>query len=58
MDRNAAIRVDGMLIGVRGALDGVAHYMKNNFSSQEYDALVVHIGGGNGRTHRYFDLIA
>jgi hypothetical protein len=45
MDRNAAIRVDGMLIGVRGALDGVAHYMKNNFSSQEYDTLVVHIGG-------------
>jgi hypothetical protein len=45
MDKNAAIRVDGMLIGVRGALDGVAHYMKNNFNPQEYDALVIHVGG-------------
>jgi hypothetical protein len=45
MDRDAAIRADGMLSGVLGALDGVAHYMRNNFSPQEYDALIGHIGG-------------
>jgi hypothetical protein len=45
MDKNAAIRVDGMLIGVRSALDGIAHYMKNNFSPQEYNAMALHVGG-------------
>ncbi|MGA2492040.1 MAG: hypothetical protein ABSF67_03715 [Roseiarcus sp.] len=48
MDRDAALRIDGMLIGVRGNLDGIAHYMKNNLSSQEYDALIVRIGGSMG----------
>jgi len=44
MDKDVAIRIDGMLIGVRGNLDGIAHYMKNNLSSQEYDALIGYIG--------------
>ena len=48
MDKDVAIRLDGMLIGVRGNLDGIAHYMKNNLSSQEYDALIGHIGGSMG----------
>jgi hypothetical protein len=28
MERDIAIRIDGMLLGVRGNLDGIAHYMK------------------------------
>lgn len=35
MDRDVAIRIDGMLIGVSGSLNGIANYMKNNVSEQE-----------------------
>jgi hypothetical protein len=45
MDRDVALRIDGMLIGVRGNLDGIAHYMKNNLSDHEYSDLVRSIGG-------------
>ncbi len=48
MDRDVAIRLDGMLIGVCGNLDGIAHYMKNNLSPEEYGALIGHIGGSMG----------
>jgi len=48
MDRDIAIRLDGMLIGVRGNLDGIAHYMKNNLPSQDYDVLIKYIGGSMG----------
>ncbi len=48
MDRDVAIRLDGMLAGAIGHLDGIAHYMKNNLPSQEYDVLIVHIGGSMG----------
>jgi hypothetical protein len=48
MDRDVAIRIDGMLIGVRGNLDGIAHYMKNNLTSKEYDSLITHIGESLG----------
>jgi hypothetical protein len=30
MQRDIAIRLDGMLIGAMANLDGIAHYMKNN----------------------------
>ncbi|MGD0641975.1 MAG: hypothetical protein ABSC22_14605 [Roseiarcus sp.] len=45
MDRDVAIRLDGMLTGAIGHLDGIAHYMKNNLPSEEYDALIGYIGG-------------
>jgi hypothetical protein len=48
MDRDVAIRLDGMLIGVSGNLDGIAHYMKNNLSPEEYGALIGHIGASMG----------
>src|SRR3954469_2952741 len=48
MDRDVAIRLDGMLIGVRGNLDGIAHYMKNNLSPDEFANLVVSIGSSMG----------
>jgi len=44
MKKDVAIRLDGMLLGVRGNLDGIAHYMKNNLSEDEYSSLVRAIG--------------
>jgi hypothetical protein len=44
MDRHIAIRLDGMLLGVRGNLDGIAHYMKNNLSPEEFSEAVLSIG--------------
>jgi hypothetical protein len=44
MDKHVALRIDGMLIGVRGNLDGIAHYMKNNLPEEEYSSLVLSIG--------------
>ncbi len=44
MDRDAAIRIDGMLLGARSNLDGIAHYMKNNLSSEEVSDVVLSIG--------------
>jgi hypothetical protein len=34
MDRDVAIRIDGMLIGVSGSLNGIANYVKNNLSER------------------------
>jgi hypothetical protein len=36
MDRNVAIRLDGMVMGAQGTLDGIARYMKNNLSPDDY----------------------
>jgi hypothetical protein len=44
MEKNVAIRLDGMLMGARGNLDGIAHYMKNNLSDDEFSKLVRSIG--------------
>jgi hypothetical protein len=44
MERDVAIRIDGMLSGVRGNLDGIAYYMKNNLPEEEYSKQVVAIG--------------
>jgi hypothetical protein len=44
MDRDTAIRIHGMLMGVQGNLDGIAHYMKNNLSEADSSRLVVSIG--------------
>jgi hypothetical protein len=48
MDRDIAIRLDGMVIGVHGNLDGIAHYMKNNVSSEEFSTPVRLIGKSMG----------
>ena len=44
MKKDVAIRIDGMLLGARGNLDGIVHYMKNNLSEDEYSKLVQSIG--------------
>jgi hypothetical protein len=48
MDRHVAIRPDGMLLGVRADLDGIAHYMKNNLSPEEFSDAVRSIGKSMG----------
>jgi hypothetical protein len=48
MDRTTAIRIDGMLRGSTASLDGIAHYMKNNLSSEEYAELIKSIGYAMG----------
>jgi len=44
MDRDVAVRLDGMLFGAHANLDGIAHYMKNNLSADDYSRLAVSIG--------------
>jgi hypothetical protein len=44
VDRDAAIRLDGMLMNVRASLDGITHFMKSNLSDDEYSSLVTCIG--------------
>jgi hypothetical protein len=44
MDRDVAIRIDGMLTGASGNLNGIAYYMKNNLSDEEFRELVRSIG--------------
>ena len=44
MERDIAIRIDGMLLGAQGNLDSIAHYMKHNLPEDEYSELVKSIG--------------
>jgi hypothetical protein len=44
MDRDTAIRLDGMLIGARANLDGIAYHMKNNLAPEDFSVLVQCIG--------------
>jgi hypothetical protein len=50
MERDVAIRLDGMLIGVLGHLDSIAHYMKNNLSEEEYKTSIEAIGRAMSET--------
>lgn len=44
MDHIIAARLDGMLMAVRAELDGVAHFMKEDLSEEEYTELILSIG--------------
>lgn len=48
MERDVAIRVDGLIRGASGNLDGIAHYMKDNFSPEEFSQHVIFIGKAMG----------
>jgi hypothetical protein len=48
MERDVAIRIDGMTISVRAALDGLSHYLKSNLSPEEYSETVRHVGSAMG----------
>ena len=44
MDRDTALRLDGMLLGVSGNLDAIAYYMRKNLSESESQLFVRSIG--------------
>ena len=48
MDRDVALRIDGMLRGALGHLDGVAHYMKDSLSAEEFGDTIKNIGAAMG----------
>jgi hypothetical protein len=50
MDRDVALRIDGMLIAIRGNLDGLAHYVKNNCTDAEFKRIARQIGATMGET--------
>ena len=50
MERDVAIRIDGMLVGISAYMDGIAHYMKHNLSDNEYKAHIGLVGATMGET--------
>ena len=57
MDKMVAIRLDGMLMGARAHLDGIAHYMKNNLSEKEFSELISYIGSSMMGTVEFSQVI-
>jgi hypothetical protein len=50
MDRDVALRVDAMLMGVRASLDAIAHYVKNNASEDEAKTIARLLGSSMAQT--------
>jgi hypothetical protein len=48
MERDIAIKLDGMVHGVNAILDGLAHFMKNNLSPEEYAERSIFVGEAMG----------
>jgi hypothetical protein len=44
VDKDVAIRIDGMAISVRSSLDGIAHYMKDNLPPEYFERLIKSVG--------------
>lgn len=44
MNRDVALRLDGIVSGVRGQLDWLAHASKENLADHEYEEIAAHIG--------------
>ena len=57
MERDVAIRIDGMLSGVLASMSGIAHYMKNNLSEEEYKSLVGMVGATMGEAVEFSSLL-
>jgi hypothetical protein len=50
MKRDVALRLDGLLIGIRSSLGYVATYMEKNLSDEEFKKYVSFIGESMGGT--------
>lgn len=50
MDRDLAIRIDGLTMSIRGSLDGLARYMKDNLSEEKYASLIQFVGQSMAET--------
>ena len=50
MDRDVALRIDGILMSIRGNLDALAQYVKNNCTYAEFKRIVRQIGATMAET--------
>jgi hypothetical protein len=50
MDRDVALRIDGILMSIRGNLDALAQYVKNNCTEAESQRIIRQIGATMGGT--------
>ena len=50
MDRDVALRIDGILMSIRGNLDALAQYVKNNCTDAEFKRIVRQIGATMAET--------
>jgi hypothetical protein len=50
VNRDAALRVDAMLMGVRASFDAIAHYVKNNSNEDEFVVMRRLIGSSMAET--------
>ena len=57
MERDVAIRIDGMLSGVLASMNGIAHHMKNNLSEEEYKSLIGMVGATMGEAIEFSSLL-
>ena len=57
MERDVAIRIDGMLNSVLASMNGIAHYMKNNLSEEEYKFLVRMVRATMGEAVEFSSLL-
>lgn len=51
MDRDVAIRIDGMVHGILNSALTLHHYMKNNMTNAEFEALRMHAAKTAGEMH-------
>ena len=45
MDRDKALRLDGIIAGAVASIDRISHFLKANASPQEFSDYIVHVGG-------------
>ena len=57
MERDVAIRIDGMLRGALAYMDGIAHFMGNNLSDEEYRSLIGMVGATMGEVVEFSSLL-
>jgi hypothetical protein len=50
MDRDVALRIDGILMSIRGNLDALAQYVTNNCTDAESKRIIRQIGATTGET--------
>ena len=50
MDPDVALRIDGILMSIRGNLDTLAQYVKNNCTEAESKRIIRQIGATMGET--------
>ena len=57
MERDVAIRIDGMLSGVFASMTGIVHYMRNNLFEEEYKSLIGMVGATMGEAVEFSSLL-